>query len=313
METEVGKTGIICTRNLSILRSSHSYEDDDIMTATKNELQALLEERYGAAQQKPDNIIWTPQVEALLRHKSVRTFLPDPLPEGAIETMVAAAQSASNSSALNQWSLVAVTDAALKQRIADRVARSVPVDRIPWIEEAPALLLWVADLSRGADITKEAGKEPIVFDYLDSFLMSSIDAALAAQNAAVAAESAGLGIVYLGVMRNIAKEIAEMINLPPLSYVTFGMAVGRPDASRTSSIRPRPAQPMILHYNQYDQGRYRDYLKDYEEAWQAFRVRQHMRAKTWQGSVVESATSIDYMGGRENLRDTVMARGFKLK
>lgn len=283
------------------------------MTAMKTEQTALLEARYGAEQQKPGNIIWTPEVEALLRHKSVRTFLPDSLPDGSIETMVAAAQSASNSSALNQWSLVAVTDVELKQRIADTVARSVPVDRIPWIEEAPALLLWVADLSRGAEITQDAGKQPIVFDYLDSFLMSSIDAALAAQNAAIAAESMGLGIVYLGVMRNIAKDVAEMINLPPHSFVTFGMAVGRPDAGRTSSIRPRPAQPMVLHHNRYEQGRYRAYLKNYEEAYQTFRLRQNMSVKTWQGSVVESATSMEYMGGRENLRETVMRRGFKLK
>ncbi|MDM2853200.1 nitroreductase family protein [Citrobacter sp. Cpo065] len=283
------------------------------MTANNAEQDSLLKARYSAAQQKPDNIIWTPQVEALLRHKSVRAFLPDALPDGSIETMVAAAQSASNSSALNQWSLVAVTDMVLKQQISDTVARSVPVDRISWIEEAPALLLWVADLSRGAEITKDAGKEPFIFDYLDSFLMASIDAALAAQNAVVAAESMGLGIVYLGVMRNIAKELAEIINLPPHSFVTFGMAVGLPDASRASSVRPRPAQPMVLHHNQYNQDKYRAYLKDYEEAYQAFRISQNMRAKTWLDSVVESATSMDYLGGRVNLRETVSERGFKLK
>lgn len=283
------------------------------MTASQTEHRALLEERYGAAQQKPDNIIWTPEVETLLRHKSVRTFLPDSLPDGSLETMIAAAQSASNSSALNQWSVVAVTDAELKQQISDKVARSVPVARIPWIEEAPALLLWVGDLSRGAEITKEAGEVPFVFDYLDSMLMASIDASLAAQNAAVAAESMGLGIVYLGVMRNIARDIAEMINLPPHSFVTFGMAVGRPDTSRTSGIRPRPAQPMVLHHNQYEQGRYRDYLDDYENAYKAFRSSQNMSTKTWVGAVIESATSIDYMGGREQLRETLTERGFKLK
>ena len=283
------------------------------MTEINAKRQALLEARYGAAQQKPDNIIWTPQVEALLSHKSVRTFLPEALPDGAIETMVAAAQSASNSSALNQWSLVAVTDPALKQQISDTVARSVPVNRIPWIEEAPALLLWVADLSRGAEITQDAGKKPVVLDYLDSFLMASIDAALAAQNAAVAAESMGLGIVYLGVMRNIAEQVADIINLPQYSFVTFGMAVGLPDGARTSSIRPRPAQPMVLHYNQYQQGRYRTYLESYEAAYQAFRRRQDMSDKTWTGSVIESATSMAYLGGRNALRETVIQRGFKLK
>ncbi|HEN8712169.1 TPA: hypothetical protein U8203_002416 [Pseudomonas putida] len=45
-------------------------------------------------------------------------------------------------------------------------------------------------------------------------LMASNDATLAAQNASLAADSMGLGIVYLGVMRNAAKEDAEIINLP---------------------------------------------------------------------------------------------------
>lgn len=283
------------------------------MTEMNARQQALLDARYGAEQPKPNNIIWTPQVEALLNHKSVRTFLPEALPDGAIETMVAAAQSASTSSALNQWSLVVVNDTVLKQQISDTVARSVPVDRIPWIEEAPALLLWVADLSRSAGITQDAGREPVVLDYLDSFLMASIDAALAAQNAAVAAESLGLGIVYLGVMRNIAKQIADIINLPDYSFITFGMAVGLPDGARISNVRPRPAQPMVLHYNQYEQGCYRKYLESYETAYQSFRRRQNMSDKTWTGSVIESATSLEYLGSRNKLRETVIKRGFKLK
>lgn len=273
----------------------------------------LLEQRYGTAQQKPENIIWNPMVETLLGHKSVRTFLPDDLPEGALETMIAAAQSASNSSALNQWSVVAVSDPSLKQHIADTVARTVPTDRIPWIEEAPVLLLWVADLSRGAEITREKGGEPVALDYLDSFLMASIDATLAAQNAAIAAESIGLGIVYLGVMRNAAKELAEIINLPAHSFITFGMAVGHPDAHRTSAIRPRPAQPVVLHHNKYVQGRYKQYLQNYEAACETFRSQQNMRPKTWQNAVYESAISMDYMGGREHLRETVQVRGFRLK
>lgn len=272
---------------------------------------ALLQQRYGS-QIKPKNIHWTPQVETMLRHRSVRTFLNKPLPEGSIETMVAAAQSASNSSALNQWSLVAVTDPELKQKISNTIASTVPTDRIPWIEEAPVLLLWVADLSRSEDITKEQGGNPVVLDYLDSFLMASIDASLAAQNASLAAESIGLGIVFLGVMRNAAKEIAEIINLPSYSFVTFGMAVGHPNSARTSAIRPRPAQPIVLHYNYYQQGNYTQYLDKYEESLLQFRTEQGMKIKTWKDAVCVAATDMNYMGGREKLRQTVTQRGFKL-
>ncbi|MGA8136641.1 MAG: nitroreductase family protein [Pseudomonas gingeri] len=271
----------------------------------------LLQQRYGN-QVKPEKVIMTPVVEAMLRHKSVRTFLPDALPDGAIETMVAAAQSASTSSALNQWSLVAVTEVALKKEIHDTVAREVKVDRLPWIMEAPALLLWVADTSRSAAITRDQGGDPFVLNYLDSFLMASVDATLAAQNASLAAESIGLGIVYLGVMRNIAKELASIINLPEHAFVTFGMALGHPDPSRMSAIRPRPAQPVVLHYNRYSQDGYRDYVEDYEEACQEFRTQQNMSTKTWKGALHNSMTSMEYMGGRRELREMVEGKGFKL-
>jgi len=70
---------------------------------------------------------------------------------------------------------------------------------------------------------------------------------------------------------------------------------------------------MVLHYNHYEQDRYRDYLERYKTAYQAFRRRQKMSDKTWAGSVVESATSMDYSGGRDKLRETVVQRGFRLK
>ncbi len=105
----------------------------------------LLDQRYGN-QPKPGNIIWNDVIEAQLSHKSVRAFLPEQLPEGALETMVAAAQSAPTSSALHQWRVVAATDAELKQRLYDAIARTVLTERIPWIEEAPVVLLWIDDL-----------------------------------------------------------------------------------------------------------------------------------------------------------------------
>jgi nitroreductase len=273
---------------------------------------ALLNSRYDD-QPKPENVIWNEVIEQQVAHKSVRTFLDDPLPDGALETMVVAAQSASTSSALHQWSVVAVTDKSLKQHLSNTIAATVPTNRIPWIEEAPALLLWVADASRSAALTQKQGSDPVVLEHLDSFLMASIDTALAAQNAALAAESIGLGVVFLGVMRNAATEVAKIIGLPPYSFVTFGMAVGRPDVARESAQRPRMPQPVVLHLNGYHQNRFREFLDGYEEAYRQFREAQNMTPKTWQGSVHEAATSMAYMGGREKLRDMVTEQGFHLR
>ncbi|MEJ5081396.1 nitroreductase family protein [Ochrobactrum sp. MYb379] len=273
---------------------------------------ALLFQRYGD-QSKPHNIIWNPVTELQIAHKSVRTFLPKPLPEGALETMVAAAQSASTGSALQQWSLISVTDKALKQKLSDTIARTVPTDRIPWIEECSALLLWVADGSRSAEITEENGEDAVVLDHLDSFLMATVDTSLAAQNAALAAESMGLGFVYLGVMRNAAEEVADIVGLPPNSFIPFGMALGIPDPARQSVQRPRLPQSVVLHENTYNTDEGGEILADYEEAYLSFRSGQRMRPRTWAASVVEAMTSMDYMGGRQNLRRFVEKAGYKLK
>ncbi|AFR02768.1 nitroreductase [Pectobacterium carotovorum] len=65
------------------------------MTMPFNVKADLLNQRYGQ-QQKPKNFHWTPEIVTMMSHRSVRAFLPKPLAEGVIETMVAAAQSASS-------------------------------------------------------------------------------------------------------------------------------------------------------------------------------------------------------------------------
>lgn len=274
--------------------------------------QELLDARYGKGR-TPENVIFNDQVRGLLSHRTVRTFLPEPLPEGALETMVAAAQSASASSNLHQWSVVAVTNPDLKKQL-QHLARSESMGHAeqPYIAETATVLLWVADMSRNQAITEAHGGDTEVFEHLDSFLMSSVDAALAAQNAAVAAESIGLGFCYLGSLRNHAKELAELVNLPHLSYVAFGMAVGVPDQNRPSDIRPRPSQSVVLHHNRYEAAPLEQWLDGYEETFQEFRTRNQMKPKTWLESVTYASTK-PYMDGRENLRETVQDRGYLLR
>lgn len=265
--------------------------------------------RYGE-KNSPDGIIWNDTVEMLVNHRSVRHFLADDLPSGALETMVAAAQSSSSSSNLHHWSVVAVTDPAMKQQLLE-FSRSKDRGSVATaIAEAPTVLLWVADHSRNHDITVDNGGQPDAYQYLDSFTMATVDTAIAAQNAAVAAESIGLGIVFLGVMRNHAQELADFLRLPPRSYVTFGMAVGRPDPARMSSIRPRPAQGVVLHHNHYGTPP-EGWIADYEEAFSDFRDRAGLQPRSW-ASAVTHGTGSSYMDGRENLSEAVTRQGFGL-
>ena len=271
----------------------------------------LITARYGEKHQL-ENIIWNAQIEGLLSHRSVRDFSPQALPEYWFETLVAAAQSASTSSNLQQWSVVAVTDPALKAQVRTLAAGGKGLAN-GYIEKAPAILLWIADLSRNHAMTVFDGLTPGVHDYLDSFVMATVDAALASQNATVAAESIGLGTVYIGATRNKAKELAELIQLPAHSYVVCGLVVGWPATDSDAAIRPRLSQNVVAHHNRYCACDLDAHVTGYEEAFHAFREGLGMKDKTWKQAVQSAATSLDYMDGRQHLRATLEERGFGFK
>ena len=69
------------------------------------------------------------------------------------------------------------------------------------------------------------------------------------QNVAVAAESAGLGICYIGAIRNDAARSAELLDLPQQVYPVFGMCIGWPD--QDPEVKPRLPVSVMLKENSY--------------------------------------------------------------
>src|ERR1700704_2643822 len=185
---------------------------------TKAEALAL---RYGEGAE-PAPGPWNDVIATLLSHRSVRGFVPDALPAGTLETLVAAAQSASTSSNLQTWSVVSVTDPAKKAALA-RIASNQK-----HIEQCPLFLVWLADLSRNQRLGAEEGVTLETIPHFESYLVAAIDGALAAQNATVAAESLGLSMVYIGALRNNPIEVGRLLSLPPGAMAVFGMCVGYP-------------------------------------------------------------------------------------
>ena len=167
-----------------------------------------------------------PVLEALLGHRSVRAYLPDPIPEGALETAVAAAQSAPSSSNLQVWSVVAVADPERKARLSELSGRQ------QHILEAPLFLVWLIDFDRLTQLTPNGDPCCEALDYTETFLLGAIDTALAAQNAVVALESLGLGTVYTGGIRNHPLEVAAELSLPP------GLPAVRPGGRMARSGAP---------------------------------------------------------------------------
>lgn len=198
-----------------------------------------------------------PVISAIHEHGSVRRYLPDPVPADHIEAIVAAAQRASTSSNLQAWSVVAVADPAKREKLAELCGDQ------GHIAQAPVFLAWCADLARLDRVCELRGYRQST-DYLESFLVAAIDAAIAAQNAAVAAESLGLGICYIGAIRNDPHAVVELLELPALTFPVTGMTVGWPAID--PPLRPRLALDAVLHREHYDITRRDQLLHDYDQA-----------------------------------------------
>lgn len=264
-----------------------------------------LQARYGDAAPAL-NLPELPVLDAMLSHRSVRHFVRDALPEHTLETLVAAAQSAPTSSNLQTWSVIAVESQERREALANLVGPQ------KHLAVAPLVLVFLADLSRIERLGQAQGRDPVGLHYLDTFLMGVIDAALAAQNAVVAAEAMGLGTVYVGGMRNQPEEVAKVLGTPPNVFPVFGLVVGRPDPAKPAAIKPRLPQSAVLHREQYqvpaDQTQE---IGDYNEALRQFMRTHGMREVDWSAQVVERLGSPEALTGRHRLYEALRNAGFR--
>lgn len=137
----------------------------------------LLAHRYAGNSPPGLDIPSTPVIEMLLRHKSVRKFLPDALQPGTLEILIAAGQSASTSSMLQTWTAIAIEDPEHKSAAA-RLAGDQD-----FIRQAPLFLVLCADLNRLTSICELHQHSGQGLEKMDPFIMATVDAALIARRA----------------------------------------------------------------------------------------------------------------------------------
>lgn len=182
-----------------------------------------------------------------------------------------------------------------------------------FIRQAPLFLLFCADLNRLTKISDQEDQPGKGMEYMDMFLMSSIDAALASQNVSLAAESMGLGICYVGAARNNAQELTELLRLPPRVIGLFGMAIGHPDTNVPTSIKPRLDQHEIVHRETWDVTRQSKYIEEYNKTLKAFYDREgKLHRDPWsRHAAMQMATG--KLDGRERLRQVLERQDFQMK
>lgn len=274
-------------------------------TGTASQAEALAL-RYGAGAE-PAAGPWNDVIATLLSHRSVRGFRPDALPPHTLETLIAAAQSASTSSNLQTWSVVAVTDPETKAALA-KIANNQK-----HIEQCPLFLVWCADVSRNARLGLDENVTLETIPHFETYLVAAIDAALAAQNATVAAESLGLNMVYIGALRNDPLEVGRLLDLPPGCMGVFGMCVGYPLPTVTNEVKCRLPQSAILFHDTYDFAGETEARAAYDQRMAAFSQKHDMTQDTWTQRVIGRMGKISAMSGRHKLVSILNAMGFPLR
>lgn len=198
-----------------------------------------------------------PVIQLIHKHASVRHYNSDPVPRQAVEEIVAAGQCSSTSSNLQMASVVAVTDPEKRRQLAELCGNQ------QHIIDAPVFLAWCADLSRLDRISHWRGYQQ-VYEYVENFLLAAVDAAIMMQTAALAAESMGLGMCYIGAIRNQPDRVIDLLELPRLVFPLSGMTLGWP--SKPARTRPRLPLDSVLHWESYDTQGEETAWRDYDNA-----------------------------------------------
>jgi nitroreductase len=237
----------------------------------------LFQSRFGLPLDAP-NIPLNEYVESQLARSTVRDFTEEALAPGTLEVLLAIAQSASTSGGLQTYSVLALTKQEDKEKLFSTMESrnaigAIDSRNVKVIMSAPVFLIWIADLAR-VDFLLNKIYETTPFDAeilkqtsrAEYQLKAIIDATIAAQAFASAAESMKLGIMYCGAIRQIPAELFEKeFDFPKLTFPIFGMAVGHPTPSALSQrVKPRLQTKTILHNGKYEPTNFNEVVEYYK-------------------------------------------------
>jgi nitroreductase len=182
---------------------------------------------------KPDSPSGMPLMEALAKRRSQRSFSAKPLAPAQMSRLLWAAfgvnRPGEDGRTAPSWRgskeidvYVATSEGVSRyEPKSHTLVTHIPGDiraqtgRAEFPATAPAVLIYVADLTRMAKASSE-----------DQKLYAHVDAALIAQNVYLFAASEGLATVMLG---NVDKEaLARSLKLPDTQIVTFTQPIGEP-------------------------------------------------------------------------------------
>ncbi len=228
-------------------------------------------------------------------HRTIRHFRPDPIPPEHLDIILRAAQRAPTDATAQMYTLMRITDGDLRDRMAELAGGQAH------IRECAEYFVVCLDVYRLRRLIEHRGGA-YGMGYRVALIFGTLDAGLAAENLALAAEMLGYGTCFIGGIQNAVDEIARVLQLPPGVLPVCGLCVGVPDPERVPETpRPRLPRHLVVHENTY-----RDYTPDdLDAAYEA--MAPITRGRDWY-TVLERYFAA---GGVMAQREDIMARAWK--
>ncbi|THB80773.1 MAG: oxygen-insensitive NADPH nitroreductase [Desulfobacteraceae bacterium] len=241
-------------------------------------------------------------IEVLKSHRSIRKFKQTPVDEQLLRDIICCGQCASTSSNLQATTVIRVRNGDTRKKIG------VLAGDQAYVESAAVFLVFCADLNRAGQACKAQGG---VFEpgMTEQFIIATVDAALFAQNCAVAAESKGLGICYIGGIRNDPEQVSQLLELPDQVYPVFGFCMGYPD--QDPERKPRLPLEVILKEEIYSQSGDKALIESYDE-----QMSQYYRSRTNGGKESSWTLEMKALVGKESrphMQAFLKSRGFNYR
>jgi len=241
-------------------------------------------------------------IKLLQSHRSIRKFSDRSVDADTINSIIASGQAAATSSNVQATTVIQVNDQDDRQKLVELSGGQ------KYVGTAGAFFVFCADLKRSAQACDLQGGE-FTQGMTEHFIIATVDVALFAQNCTIAAESLGLGICYIGGLRNNPAEVSELLALPENVYPVFGFCIGYPE--QDPEVKPRLPIDAVLMQDRYDSDRLAPGIAAYDE-----HIRAYYRSRT--GGKKDSCWSEEMRAlvgkeSRPHMRSFLESKGFTMK
>jgi FMN reductase [NAD(P)H] len=199
---------------------------------------------HHGVKQAPKGIYPNDTLKLLIERGSCRNFTGKKIPSRTMEHILSAGVHAATGGNLQPYSVIKIEDPRTNKKLAEMCLQ-------PFIGQAPANLLFCLDWRR---LERWARLEDAPFTANNSFRhfwISFQDAIICAQNICTAADSLGLGSVYIGTVLEFFPRLKKMFNLPQGVFPVVLLTLGYPKVKPLSRKKLPPSA--VVHSERYSE------------------------------------------------------------